>query len=483
MRLTLKLSAILFCFLAISAFGQEDNGVEAGPLYSRFRLTLASGYRTEAVGPLYYTQESESQFQWALPPFYDHVRTMDVNWTEWEFLYPLVTYRDYNGEYRLSIVELLNFDGGPESTNIDSHRSTLFPIYFHQSSRDTNLNYTAVVPFYGELKNRLFHDDIKFVLFPLYSETRKKDVVTHNYLYPIFDLRHGDHLKGWQVWPAFGEEHEFPHQITNMLGDLETVGGHDDYFAVWPFYFKNHDGIGTTNPASSLTIVPFYSKSQSTVREETAYGWPLGYDIIHDSEKGYDERAFFWPLFVNAHGKKNVARAWPFYSRETNPGRKSDFYLWPVYKYNELTAGPVERERTRIVFFLYSDMRETNSDLGSMFHRVDCWPFYTWRHDAQGTERLQVMAILEPFFPNSHSMEREYSQVWSFWRWENNPKTGRCSRSLLWNLYRCDKTPGTKNCSLLFGLFQYQSGAEGRRWRLFHLTVAKQKPRAAAPHS
>ena len=65
-------------------------------------------------------------------------------------------------------------------------RFTLFPLYFQQRSPDPNENYTALVPFYGHLKNRLFRDEIFFVMFPIYSETRKRDVVTDNYLYPVF---------------------------------------------------------------------------------------------------------------------------------------------------------------------------------------------------------------------------------------------------------------------------------------------------------
>ena len=39
-------------------------------------------------------------------------------------------------------------------------------------------------------------------------------------------------------------------------------------------------------------------------------------------------------------------------------------------------------------------------------------------------------------------------------------RPARASQSLLWNLYRRQTTPESKKCSLLFGLFQYQSGTE-----------------------
>ncbi len=510
MSLTIQKIAVIFCCaLALPAFGQEDDGVVAGPLFSEFPLTLSSGYRCEAAGPLYYSQQSESQRQWALPPWYCYTRTPDVDWTEMEILYPINSYRRFGGEYRLQIVQFFSFSGGQATLETGLRRFTIFPFYFQQRGPDTNLNYTAVVPFYGHLKNRLFRDETKFVMFPLYSETRKREVVTDNYLYPFFDVRRGDHLTGWQFWPVFGVEHKKPTLRTNSLDEVETVGGCDKHFAAWPFYSQSRDGLGTTNQQASITVVPFYSHTRSATRDETSYGWPMGYNVIDDRGKKYMEHDFLWPFFVFARGEKKVMRVFPFYSRSHNrggggslsglfgssdaggtaaqpPGRsdlESDFYLWPVYKFNRLETGPLERRRTRIMFFLYSDTTETNSESGAVFHGTDFWPFYTCHRDTEGRQRWQALAILEPFFPNNRSMTREYSQVWSLWRCEKNHKSGAASQSLLWNLYRREVTPHSKNCSLLFGLFQYQSGVDGRRWRVCYMTVGKKTARVTAPES
>jgi len=511
MRFLIQKLVILFCCaLAFPALAQEDEGVAAGPAFAEFPLTLSSGYRREAAGPLYYSQQTGSQQQWALPPFFCHTLTPDVDWTEWELLYPIISYRRFGGEYRLQIVEFLSFSGGRADPVNGAWRFTIFPFYFQQRTPDKKLDYTALVPFYGHLKNRLFRDEIKFVLFPLYSETRKRGVVTDNYLYPFFDVHYGDHMSGWQFWPVVGAGHKTPTLRTNSLDEVETVGGFDKFFAVWPFYFKSKAGLGTTNEQANLTVVPFYNRMRSAARDETSYGWPLGYNVIDDRGKKYVEHDLGWPFIVFGHGeKKKVTRVFPFYGQShdsggggsfsglfglasagaTNappPGKsdmESDFYLWPVYKFNRLQSPLLERRRTRIMFFLYSDTTETNTESATSLHRNDLWPFYTYRRDTDGSQRLQVLAVLEPFFPNNRSMTREYSQIWSFWRCEKNHKTGAASQSLLWNLYRRDETPQSKNFSLFFGLFQYQSGVEGRRWRVCHVTVKKKAARAAAPRS
>jgi len=184
------------------------------------------------------------------------------------------------------------------------------------------------------------------------------------------------------------------------------------------------------------------------------------------------------------------------FSQVRNPNLESDFYLWPLYKYNRFRSPPVDRERVRIGFFLYSDVTEriaaTTNAVGSVrldgpaggaglapLRRTDLWPLFTARVDHQGNERFQMLAPLEPLLPNNKSVERSYSPVWSFWRSEKNAKTGAVSESMFWNLYRYETTPATKKGSLLFGLFQYQSTPAGKQWRVFYVPMKK----GAAPRT
>ncbi|HWD19527.1 MAG TPA: hypothetical protein VHB20_09615 [Verrucomicrobiae bacterium] len=447
----------------------STNEFIAGPLFSDFKLTLDSGYRQEAVGPLFYTQEVDSQTQIGLPPFFCWTRTRDVDWSETDFLYPLLTYRRFGSEGGLQIMQFFSRGGGENQVEARSKRFTIFPIYFQSRSAETNLNYTALVPFYGNLRNRLFHDRIHFVMFPIYAHTVKKDIVTDNYVYPIVHTRHGDALTGWQVWPFVGAEHKGLTFKTNTLDEVEPIGGYDKSFVLFPFFLKSRTGLSTTNLQTNLTVIPFFNSSHSATRDMTCYGWPLGYNVIHDPEKRYDERDFIWPLWVFAHGSKQETRIFPFYSHAKNENLESDFYLWPIYKFNRLLSPPLDRTRTRIALFLYSDIHQKNTETGDVMRRADLWPLYTYRHDIDGTERLQILALLEPLFPNNRVIPREYSPIWSLWRAEKNHKTGADSQSLLWNLYRREHTHDRKTVSLLFGLIQREKTPTGATWRLFYL--------------
>ncbi len=468
-----RLAIVILSFLLIHAGTARAFDWSIGPLYDEFPLTLAPGKRTEIAGPLFYHEEKETQKQFALPPLFSCTRDPDVESTEIDVLYPVVTYDRYGEEYRFQILQLFSFAGGQSQNEDKARRFTLFPFYFQQRADDPDLNYTALLPVYGTLKNRLFRDEIHFIAFPLYAKTRKKDVVTDNYLFPVFHWRTGDRLQGWQVWPVIGMEHKDPTTRTNFFAEKEDlIPGHDKLFVGWPFFFKTTAGIGTTNVEKQVSFLPLFSVLRSPNRDSTTAPWPIGVTVTDDRARKYREVGAPWPLIVFARGEgKYTSRVWPIFSHATNATLRSDFYAWPFYKYNRYSSAPLERDRMRIMFFLYSDVHERNLDTGDLKRRIDFLPFFTYKKEMDGKRRLQILSILEPFLPQSKSIERDYSPIWSIYRDEKNPKTGATSQSLFWNLFRHDHTPDAKKTSLLFGAFQYESTPEKNRMRLFYIPI------------
>jgi hypothetical protein len=483
MPLTNHLVALGFCVGISSSFLNRAAGVESGPLVHQFPLTLSPGRRTEVLGPLLSYERQEAQTQWVLSPLFSHTLDSGVDVEELDLAYPLLTYDRFGTEYRFQILQVFSFAGGMDQQEGRARRFTLFPVYFQQRAADSNLNYTAVFPLYGRLKNRLFRDEIRFVLFPLYGQSRKRGVVTDNYLYPLYHFRHGDAVRGWQFFPLAGYEHKNVTSRTNSADEVEIVGGYSNFSLLWPIFFNQTRGLGTANPERRQALLPLYSYQRSPLRDSTTAPWPFGLTITTDREKKYREIGAPWPFIVFARGEgKTANRFWPLFSQTKNAILESDFYLWPLYKYNRAHAPPLDRERTRILFFLYSDLIEKNEETGTALQRTALWPLFTAKRDHGGNERLQLFAPLEPFLPNNQKIERNYSPLWSIWRAESNAKTGRTSQSFLWNLYRRDTTPETRNCSLLFGLFQYQSNLEGKRLRMFYVPVFQaRRPAIARP--
>jgi hypothetical protein len=480
MRLTRQVALMVLGLVLLPVLRADDLN-DFGPLYDHFPLTLRPGERTEVLGPLWSWEHEEAQRTLAMPPLWSSRQDPATDSSEVDVLYPMFTLDRFGLEYRVQFLQIFSVAGGHTMDLNANRRITLFPIYFQQRSPDPTLNYTAFLPFYGHLKNRLFRDEINFFMLPVYVQTRKRDVITDNYFVPLFHLRHGDALRGWQFWPLAGREHKVVTTRTNQYDDVEVVGGHDKLFVLWPLYIKNDLGLGTTNVQTQRLSLPFYSAQHSPSRDSTSYLWPVGFTYTEDRERQYREWAAPWPIVVFARGEgKTLNRVLPFYSRGKTHTLESESYLFPLYKHTRLQSEPLDRERTRILFWLYSDLAERNTATGTALLRTDLWPLFTARRDHNGNQRLQLFAPVEPILPANEAIERNYSPLWSIWRSESNAKTGAASQSLLWNLYRRDTTPSARKCSLLFGLFRYQSGPEGKRWRVFFVPLgAKAKASTA----
>jgi hypothetical protein len=455
--------------LQLSAAADESS---FGFLFDRFQLTLEQGFRTEAAGPFYYSETTDESSTVAVPPFFSDYKNPSVESHEDDVLYPLFTSLRYGEERRWQLFELVSSSGGRQQDGSTRDRTTIFPFYFSQRSTDTNDDYTAFFPFYGHLKNRFFHDKIFFCAFPFYSETQKRDVVVDNYVYPFVDVRHGDGMTGWQFWPFYGRQNKIPTLHTNGFGDVETIGGYKRSFWIWPLHMSQDNGIGTDNPEKFRVSLPLYVYTRSPKLDSTTVLWPL-FTWMDNREKKYREWQLPWPFIIFARGEgKTTDRVFPLFSRSHNDVKESDSYLWPIYTYRRTHSDPLDLQRTRVVFYLYSDTKEKNTKTGHYKRRLDMWPFFTWHRDFDGSERLQVIAPLEPAVPDNRGIERNWSPLWSFWRAEKNPATGAASQSLLWNLYRHETTPTHKKVSLLFGLFQYQCDVGNCRTKLFYLPVS-----------
>lgn len=450
--------------------GRAGEGGSAGLLYDEFRLTLSpGGRRTEMLGPLFSHQHNDSATERRFTPLLSITKDPLTDFTEVDFIYPLLTYDRFGEEYRFQIIQWFSFSGGATVDENKRRRFTLFPFYFQMRSTNPEENYTALVPIHGRLVNRFFRDEVKFTLLPLYVQSRKKDIVTDNFVYPFFHLRKGNGLQGWQVWPLVGHEHKEVTTVKDDFGEEKIVPGHDKWMALWPFLQKTDTGIGSTNLVQERAFLPLYTQTRSPARDSTTVLWPF-FTVTNDREKQYREWDLPYPLIVFARGEGKAGnRVWPFYSRMTNATHESRFVLWPIWKQNRVDVAPLLRERTRWLFFLYSDLREANTSTGQAMERHDFWPLFTHRREMNGNERLQILAPIEPFLPGNKGIERNYSPVWSLWRSERNGKTGDTSQSLLWNLYRRETSSDSTKCSLLFGLIQYQSTPSGRDWRWLHL--------------
>ena len=473
------ISALVLAACAAVPAADDPTWFTAGPLIHHFPLTLDPGEGTEAAGPLWRNEKSDDYSLWAVRPFVSELTSEEGSSRQLLVLPPIFTHYRYGEDTRWQLGQLLS---GSHLEGIDgrvTRRVSLFPILFWQKSTDPARDYWAFFPLYGTLRNRLFRDEVRFVAFPLYLRSRKADVVTQNYLFPLIHFREGNQLEGWQFFPLIGHEKKLPTIRTNLADEVEVVPGHDKTFALWPVYFRNRLGLGTEKAERVDAVLPLYFGSRSPQRDHTSVLWPF-FSWTEDREKEYPPmEPAFPPDRLCARRRQDAGSGHPIFQRGSYPEFSSEVYLWPLYRHRHLQAPPLDRERRQFALFLYSDLRERNTETGQQARRIDSWPFFTWSRQPDGKERLQVLALIEPL-RRGRGIERNWSPLWSVWRGERNPQTGASSQSLLWNLYRRDANPQSTNGSLLFGLVQYQKTTERKRWRLLFLGPRLERRTATA---
>ena len=438
-------------------------------------VTIADDFQDweKVIGPFLAEKTNPHGERFSLPILYSHTRDDRIEHREWDVLYPLISFDQYGAEKRLHFFQLLSFSGAGHETG-DSETTTVFPFYFHKESPDESQNYHALFPFYGTVKNRLLRDEVKVVAFPLYVQSKKRDVVTDNYLAPFFHLREGNGLKGWQLWPLAGWETKGLTTKTNVMGDVSPVGGHKKLMIAWPIYFHDRTDLETDNPKNHRALLPLFSHFKSPTRTSVSAPWPFGITVTKDEEKKFKEIGAPWPLIVFARGEgKTNNRVWPLFGRGHKEGFASQFYLWPAYRGQELETDYDLIKQHRLLLLLYVDKTETRKTTNESKRRRDLWPLFVWRTTSAGDQEFQLGAPMRPLFPVNETIARHYSPAFALWRSVRSAESGTRSTSFLWNLYRREVREKDVKGSALFGLVRWTRSGEKKSLKFLGLNLRR----------
>lgn len=392
------------------------------------------------LGPLIKIQQQGDERTTAIRPFV--YRTVDEGEQSaaTNYLYPVASSRETPDVSTFQSLKLLQVNtfrkNEPEKAKSDS---MLFPFYIRGTS-DTYGPYTSVFPLYGTLYERLWRDEIHYTLFPLYSRTVKSGTTTRNYLYPFFSTTTGERESGFQFWPLYGT--------------AAKEGSYERRFVLWPFYLHERKGLDTDNPTERLTVFPFYSSVESPRVSSRTYLWPfMGWTSDRGAKQ--EERRYLWPLVVTASGEqREIRRYLPFYAEERSSETLKRWYLWPLYRHDGIVSDTYCRERDRVIFFLYSDLRERWPIDGAEKRRTAFWPLFVYSRDTRGVKQFSFPAPVEPILPQE-GVEQSWAPLWRVYiqRWSDS---GDSAVSFLWNLYWHERR-GNDLAYELFPLVSYRS--------------------------
>ena len=469
-RIYLLQLAFLLLFLPVRAWAGEGRVFTLWPLVD-YRQDEQLDYASlKVLGPFLTYQRKGVEHEYGFRPFYFHAEDPGGEIGYSEFLYPVASRKTEPDLSFFQGLHLFNYDFGTREQGSENEFS-LFPFLFYGRTEERG-SYFAFFPLGGKIYEMFGRDEIRFALFPAYSQTRRRGTTVTNLLWPVFARISGEDESGLKLWPLFGS--------------AEKQGVYRKRFYLWPIIFLYDLGLDTDNPQRRRMVFPLFASEESVQASSRTYLWPF-FSHREDRRRDYEEWNFPWPIFQIAHGGyKDSVRFLPLYADERTGAFRKRWYLWPLYKIEETRTEVLERRRDRVLYFLYSDVEETVLEEGSARRKqVDLWPLFTYRR-VKGVSHFHTLSLLEPFFPENQGIERNWSPLWRLYqrKWDTH---GNEISSLLWNLYwkerRTDalamevfplfryqrQADELLDWQVLKGLFRYRSDAEGKRVYLFYL--------------
>lgn len=417
---------MLGLLLAAPLFAAEEVlPAETGTIFTfwplvDYRESPREGYRNLAIlGPLFKWQQQGDDRDFAVRPLFYGTANSRNESASVDYLYPIASTETRPDVTTIQVLKLYQKNIYRKDEEDRQERSTmLFPFYISGESR-TYGPYTSVFPFYGDIYERFWRDEYHYVLFPLYGRTVNKGTTTRNYLYPLFATTSGDQESGFQFWPLYGQ--------------AAKEGVYSRRFALWPLFLQEQSGLDTDNPTRRIHILPLFAATDSPQRTTRYYMWPFfGHTV--DRAKKEEEWDFFWPFWRTVRGEQhNVTSFLPLFYDERGKEASKRWYLWPLYKHEELISEQFRQERVRLLYFLYSDNRESWPRDGGERRRTTLWPLFLYNRDTRGVKTLGMPAPVEPIL-NREGIERNWAPLWRFYQQKWNDR-GDSAVSFLWNLY------------------------------------------------
>jgi len=452
--------------LAGVALAEEDapSTLNLWPFFDNRVDPLEKARVRSGVGPLIHSSRSldGDAEERALRPLFFWRGEKTAQTSEWEFLYPLATYRRREGDWDFQFLRLLNArrEGSPQAGR-EEHAD--FSPFFFSGVRENGEKYYGVLPFWGKVYDRFFWEEWEWVLFPLYARTVRSGAENYYFPWPILSITRGvtpeDNHRGFRFVPLYGQE--------------VKEGVFEKYFALWPLFLYQRTGLDGDEPEEVLSFLPFYVARRSPNWDQTTVLWPL-YVHTDDRAKKYQQWDVIWPIFKYARGEgRQTFILFPLYMEDHKVLK--DEYLMREIKYDDFAVlFPLyirQREeiigsrkaRDRILWYLYSDTRQEGADGSS--RRVDAWPFVRYERDREGSVVFQSLALLEAFLPGNEWIERNYSPLWSLYTYRANPE-GEAVHSFLWNFLRHEETKVGRSIEILGPILAYRESGEDAEFSL-----------------
>jgi hypothetical protein len=450
----LALASLLLALAPLQ--GEEEN---LWPFY--VRRPAGGGESAQAIGPLFFRQNSPAAAWHGLRPLYMDVTAGGVN--EGSFLYPFFTWRQQEDYRTFSFFQLVNLRTDETGEGPADRRFDVWPFWFSRNNGDPDDSYRALFPLAGTIKHRFGKDRISFVAFPLYGHTEKNGREITHAPWPFLRFIGGDGYHGFEFWPLFGRStHD---------------GDYDRRFWLWPLFYRSASKLSDPVPEVKIGALPFYSRDTAPGYINENYLWPFFGYSDRTAPYRYHETRYFWPFLVQGEGDARIVNRWaPFYSHSEIKGTEKTWFLWPLYRNQRWQSEGLAQDKTQFLFFLYWSLQQRSPDNPALAsaHKTHLWPLYSAWDNGAGSRQVQALSPFEIFFPNNATVRRLWTPLFALYRYERQPDT-TVRHSWLWDAVTWRRGPAEREFHLAL-LGGYSSNATKQRVSLGGGLLGWQRP-------
>lgn len=412
-------------------------------------------------GPFFIYRRDREGKHLAFRPFF-YWQKEDNKYSQVEYLYPLGKYKSTPQEEESYFMPF--YLTRQDLTKGEKKERSFFLAFWGETEQGEP--YGGFFPLGGSLKNRFGKEEMNFVLWPIYSDSRTGANKTYTFLWPIFTYTTGGGREGFKIWPLLGYE--------------KKEKDYEKSFFLWPFFHFEKRHLYTDDPTEISMFFPFYISQASSRRQTRTVLWPF-FNYTYDEDDHYTQVDFPWPFWQWAQGDdKSIIRLFPIYGHKHWEERESGYIFWPLYWYDRQEEADYQMTRNRYLL-LSKDQTEFWPKEGKRARTLRIWPLFYYGLRKEGAVDFYFPALLpiddEGFERNWGALLRLYEYhrnpkgesesrfLWGFYVHRQNAQRELYELSFLFTLYR---TEDLFYFSLLRGLLEYRAEGKRRAFRLLY---------------
>ena len=289
------------------------------------------------------------------------------------------------------------------------------------------------------MQGHLGYDKLSWVLFPLYGQIgRRHGAITTSHALALYPARdRGARIAASRSGPLFGTGTTAPGFSTGSLplaADLGQhppartggrAGGHaaDTPGGIPPFL---HAGAGARPDQRELSL---------------AFLWPYRADLPRPLPRGA------LPLAIPRAGARATIVTSTAAARSTpirfTRGVDKTWVLWPLWRRQRWSEDGVDQTKSQFFYFLYWDLAQRRPAAprpkrSRPPRRPIVWPLFSFWDNGAGRRQLQVLGLLDVFFPDNEEMRESWIPLTALLRCIAKVRTSLRRRALVAALERRD---------------------------------------------